>query len=78
MAKVNFTTHGILEIPAEIAFIHPLEAKENWTKTGPQFALGDKITTMEGQSIFGVVHGFVTYPDGSLLVLIWFNETDRY
>ena len=33
---------------------------------------------MEGQSIFGVVHGFVTYPDGSLLVLIWFNETDRY
>jgi len=29
MAKVNFQTHGILEIPAELAFIHPLEAKEN-------------------------------------------------
>jgi len=78
MAKVNFTTHGILENPAEIAFIHPLEAKENWTMTGPQFALGDKITPMEGKAIFWVVHGFVTQPDGSLLVLIWFNETDRY
>jgi hypothetical protein len=68
MAKVNFPTHGILEIPAEIAFIHPLEARENWTKTGLQFALGDKITTTEGQAIFGVVHGFVTQLDSSSLV----------
>jgi len=42
--------------------------------TGPQFALGDRITT----HIFGVVHGFVTQPDSSLRVLIWFNETDKY
>jgi len=42
MAKVNFTTHSILEIPAGIAFIHPLEATENRTKTGPQFTLGGK------------------------------------
>jgi len=25
MAKVHFPTHGILEIPAELAFIHPLD-----------------------------------------------------
>jgi len=29
MARVDFKTHGTLEIPAEIAFIHPLEAEEN-------------------------------------------------
>jgi len=78
MAKVIFPIHGILEIPAEIDFIHPLEARENWTKTGPQFALGDKITTTEGQAIFGVVHGFVTQLDSGSLVLIWFKETDKY
>ena len=78
MAKVNFTTHGTLEILAEISFIHPLEAKDNWTMTGPQFALVDTIRTMVGGHIFGVVHGFATQPDSSLLVLIWFNETDRY
>jgi len=78
MAKVNFPTHGILEIPAEIAFIHPLEARENWTKTGPRFTLGDKISTSEGPSFFGVVHGFVTQIDSSSSVLIWFNETDKY
>jgi len=33
---------------------------------------------MVGGHIFGVVHGFVTQPDNSLLVLIGFNETDRY
>jgi len=75
MAKVNFTTHGILEIPAEIAFIHPLEAAENWTKTGPQFIPGGKITIKEGQPILGVVHGFVTQSDSSLLVLICFFLT---
>jgi len=78
MAKVNFPTHGILEIPADLAFIHPLEARENWTKIGPRFTLGDKITTLEGPAIFGVVHGFVTKMDSSSLVLIWFNEVDKY
>jgi hypothetical protein len=70
MAKVNFPTHGNLEIPAELTFIHPLEAKENWTSTGPGFTLGDKITTLEGPAIFGVVHGFVTQSDSSPVVLI--------
>jgi len=78
MVKVKFPTHGILEIPAEIAFIHPLEARENWTKTGPRFTLGDKITTLEVPAVFGVVHGFVTQMNSSSLVLIWFNETDKY
>jgi len=80
MAKVNFPIHGILKIPAEIAFIHPLEARENWnwTKTGLQLALGDKITTTEGQAIFVIVHGFVTQLDSSALVLIWVNETYKY
>jgi hypothetical protein len=54
MAIVNFPTHGTLEIPAELTFIHPLEARENWTSTGPGFTLGDKITTLEGPAIFGV------------------------
>jgi len=39
MAMVNLTTHGNLEIPAELTFIHPLEAKEHWTSTGPGFTL---------------------------------------
>ena len=78
MAIVNFPTHGALEIPAELTFIHPLEARENWTNTGPGFTLGYKITTLEGPAIFGVVHGFVTQRDSSLVVLIWFNETDKY
>jgi len=78
MAIVNFPTHDDLEIPAELTFIHLLEARENWTNTGPGFTLGDKITTLEGPAIFGVVHGFVTQSDGSLVVLIWFNETDKY
>jgi len=78
MAMVNFPTHGNLEIPAELTFIHPLEAKEHWTSTGPGFTLGDKITTLDGQAIFGVVHGFVTQSDSSPVVLIWFNETDKY
>ena len=28
--------------------------------------------------MFGVVHGFMTQRDSSSLVLIWFNETDKY
>ena len=75
-SKLSDSRH--LEIPAEIAFIHPLEARENWTKTGLQFVLGDTITITEGKSIFGVVHGFVTQLDSSSLVLIWFNETVKY
>jgi hypothetical protein len=78
MARVDFKAHGTLEIPAEIVFIHPLEAEENWVMTGPQYTLGDRITTMVRLHIFGIVHGFVTQPDNSLLVLIWFNETDKY
>ena len=78
MAIVNFPTHGALEIPAELTFIHPLEARDKWTSTGPGFTLGDKITTLEGPAIFGAVHGFVTQSDSSLVVLIWFNETDKY
>ena len=78
MAIVNFPTHGDLEIPAELTFIHSLAARENWTNTGPGFTLGDEITTLTGPVIFGVVHSFVTQSDGSLVVLIWFNETDKY
>jgi len=70
MAIVNFPTHGDLEILAALTFIHPLEARENWTNSGPGFTLGDKITTLTGPAIFGVVHGFVTQSDGSLVVLI--------
>jgi len=70
MAKVDFKTHGTLEIQAEIAFTHPLEAKENWVMIGPQYKLGDRITIMVGGHIFGVVHGFVTQPGNSLQVLI--------
>jgi len=78
MARVDFKAHGTLEILAEIAFIHPLEADENWVMIGPQYTLGDRITTMAGLHVFGTVHGFVTQPDKSLLVLIWFNETHKY
>ena len=78
MAKVNFPTHGVLHIPAEFAFIHPLKAKDNWTRNGPRFTIGDKIATLVGPAMFGVVHGFVTQMDGSLLALIWFNETEKY
>jgi len=78
MARVNFTTHGILEIPAELTFIHPLEATANWTEKGPQFVFGERITTKEVQPTFGLVHGFITQSNGSSLVLIWFNETDKY
>jgi len=80
MATINFPTHGDLEIPADLTFIHPLEAslQGNWTNTGPGFMLGDKITTLKGPATPGVVHGFMTQSDGSLVVLIWFNETDKY
>jgi len=80
MATVNFPTHGDLEIPAEPTFIHLLDAnlEGNWTSTGPGFVMGDKITTLQGPAGPGVVHGFMTQNDGSLAVLIWFNETDKY
>jgi len=80
MATVNFPTHGDLEIPAEPTFIHLLEAnlEGNWTNTGPGFAMGDKITTLQGPAGPGVVHGFMAKNDGSLAVLIWFNENDKY
>ena len=78
MARVEFKAHGTLEIPAEITFIHPLESSANWVATGPQYELGDKITTLAMGSATGIVHGFVIQPDKSLSVLVWFNETDRY
>ena len=78
MVRVEFKAHGILEIPAEITFIYPLESRENWVATGPHYELGDKITTLEAGSVTGIVHGFVTQPNKSLLVIVWFNETDKY
>jgi len=35
MATVDFPTHGALEILMDLNFIHPLETREKWTKTGP-------------------------------------------
>jgi len=61
-----------------MAFIHPLEATANWTEKGPQFVFGERITTKEVQPTLGVVNGFVTQSNRKLLVLIWFNETDKY
>jgi len=42
IATVDFPTHGALEILTDLTFIHPLENRENWTKTEPQFTLRDK------------------------------------
>jgi len=77
---VNLPTHGDLEIPAEPTSIQPLDAclQENWTSSGPVFVMGEKITTLQGPAGPGVVHSFMTQNDGSLAVLIWFNETDNY
>jgi len=41
MDTVDFPIHGSLEILMDLNFINPLEALENWNKTGPQFTLGD-------------------------------------
>jgi len=78
MVTVDFSTHGALEILADLTFIHPLEARKNWTKKGPQCTLGDKISTSARPAMLGVVHGFVTQMDSSSTVLIWFNEADKY
>jgi len=77
MATVDFPTYGALEILMNLNFIHPLETLENWTKTGPQFTLGDKISTLARPAMHGVVHGFVTQMHGSSTVLIWSNDTDK-
>ena len=69
---------GLLEIPAEITFIHPLESRENWIAKGPKYELGDKIINLGAGSPTGLVHGFVNQANNSLLVLVWFNETDKY
>ena len=41
MVSVNFKTKSLLEIPAALTFIHPLEATANYAPTGPQFVLGE-------------------------------------
>jgi len=51
------------------------EKKEN--KTGPQFTLGDKISSSATPVMHGVVHGFVTQMDGTSAVLIW-SDADMY
>ena len=78
MVTVDFSTHGALEILADLTFIHPLEARKNWTKKGPQCTLGDKISTSARPAMLGQVHGFVTQMDSSSTVLIWFNDADKY
>ena len=80
MATVYFPTLGDLEIPAEPTFIHILEANHapNWTDTGPDFRMGDRIITSLKPAGQGVVHGFMTQEDGSIAVLIWLNETVKY
>jgi len=45
MARVEFKDHGILEIPAETSFIHPLESGENLSGEGTQYVLGVKLST---------------------------------
>ena len=77
MATVEFPTHGSLEILMDFSFIHPLEAQENWSKTGPQFTLGNKISTLSTPVLHGVVYGFVTQMDGTSTVLIW-SDADMY
>jgi len=77
MATVDFPTHDPLEILMDLSFINPLEALENWTKTGPKFTLGDKISSLATPVAHGVVHGFVTQIDGTSTVLIW-SDADMY
>jgi len=77
MAMVDFRKHGTLEILMDSSVITPLEALANWTETGPKFALGDMISSLATPITHGVVHGFVTQPDGTTTVLIW-SDIDRY
>jgi len=77
MATVDFPTHGPLEFLMDLSFINPLEALENWIKTGPQFTLGDKISSLATPVVHGVAHGFVTQMDGTSTVLIW-SDADMY
>ena len=77
IATVEFPTHGSLEILMDLSFIHPLEAQENWSKTGPQFTLGNKISTLSTPVLHGVVYSFVTQMDGTSTVLIW-SDADMY
>jgi len=80
MATVSFPTLGCEVIPAEPTFIHALEANRasNWTATGLEFTMGDRIITLQEPRGQGVVHGYMTQEDGSTAVLIWLNETVQY
>jgi len=77
MAMVEFPDHGPLEILMDTSCMNPLESRDNWTKTGPKFILGDKISSMATPVAHGVVHGFVTQTNGTSAVLTW-SDTDMY
>jgi len=77
MATVYFPNHGSLEILMDSNVITRLEARADWTATGPQFTLRDMICSLATPVTHGVVHGFVTQADGTVAVLIW-TDTDRY
>jgi len=77
MATVYFHNHGPLEILMDSSVITPLEARADWTDTGPKFILGDMISSLATPVTHGVVHGFVKQADGTIAVLIW-TDTDRY
>jgi len=76
-ASVYFQNHGLLEILMDSSVITLLEAQAHWTETGPEFTLGDMISSLATPVTHGVVHGFVTQADGTIAVLIW-TDTDRY
>jgi len=77
MSMVVFPDHGPLEILMDTSCINPLESRTDWTKTGPKFTLGDKISSLATPVAHGVVHGFVTQTDGTSAVLTW-SDTNMY
>jgi len=51
MATVHFPTHGPLELLMDSNVITPLSARADWIKTGPKFALGDMISSLQHRSL---------------------------